>query len=74
MFEAKCTSCNQATTVPFEPTKGKAIYCKTCFAKRRTNRPIRSREPIRFDLNNAWARRRGKYIKRKQKTKSIFER
>ena len=73
MFEVKCTSCKQATTVPFEPTKGKPVYCKTCFAKRRTNRPVRSSEPIRFDINNAWAIRRDKHTRRKQKPRSVFK-
>ena len=74
MFEVKCTSCKQTTTVPFEPAKGKPVYCKPCFTKRRTNRPIRSREPIRFDINNAWAIRGDKYTRIKQKPKSIFKR
>lgn len=58
MFDVKCTSCGKSTTVPFEPTKGKPVYCKTCFAKRRNNRPDRSRQPISLDLKNAWAMRR----------------
>ena len=73
MFEVKCTSCKQATTVPFEPTKGKPVYCRACFAKRRTNRPVRSYEPIRFDMNNAWAIRGDKHARRKQKPKSVFK-
>ena len=73
MFEVKCTSCKQATTVPFEPTKGKPVYCKTCFAKRRTNRPVRSSEPIRLDINNAWAIRRDKHTRIKQKPRNVFK-
>lgn len=73
MYDVKCTSCKQATTVPFEPTKGKPIYCRTCFAKRRSNRPVRSSEPITFDISNAWARRGNNYSRRKQKPKSVFK-
>jgi CxxC-x17-CxxC domain-containing protein len=58
MYEVKCTSCKKDTTVPFEPTKGKPVYCKACFAKRRNKRPERSRGPIKLDMNNAWAIRR----------------
>ena len=58
MFEVKCTECKKDTTVPFEPTKGKPVYCKTCFAKHRPKRSVRSSEPISLDINNAWARRR----------------
>jgi CxxC-x17-CxxC domain-containing protein len=74
MFEVKCTSCKKTTTVPFEPTKGKPVYCKPCFAKRRTNRPKRPREPIRFDMSNAWASRGDDSQRRKQKPKSVFKR
>jgi CxxC-x17-CxxC domain-containing protein len=74
MFEAKCTSCKKTTAVPFEPTKGKPVYCKTCFAKRRTNHPVRSNKAIRFNMNNAWAIRGDKYTGKKQKPKSVFKR
>jgi CxxC-x17-CxxC domain-containing protein len=35
MFPATCSSCGQATEVPFRPTTGKPVYCSTCFAQRR---------------------------------------
>ncbi|MFZ7138458.1 MAG: CxxC-x17-CxxC domain-containing protein [archaeon] len=59
MYDVKCTECGKDTTVPFEPTKGKPVYCKVCFSKRRSrNRPQRERtpsEPIMFNMKNAWA-------------------
>lgn len=30
-FEAVCTTCGAQTTVPFEPTPGKPVLCRTCF-------------------------------------------
>ena len=72
MYEVKCTECKKDTTVSFEPTKGKPVYCRTCFAKHRPKRSVRSSEPIRFDINNAWAIRGDKFSRRKEKTKSVF--
>ncbi|MCL5878101.1 MAG: hypothetical protein M1540_09855 [Candidatus Bathyarchaeota archaeon] len=58
IYEAKCSTCNQATTVPFKPTPGKPVYCKTCYAKRTTDRPIRATTSSNFEPKQAWARRR----------------
>ena len=63
----------EATTVPFEPTKGKPIYCRTCFSKRRTKRRETSTGPITFDMKNAWASR-GVTRHEKKPEKSIFTR
>jgi CxxC-x17-CxxC domain-containing protein len=30
-FDAVCTNCGKACTVPFRPIKGKPVYCKDCF-------------------------------------------
>lgn len=30
-FEAVCTTCGTQTTVPFEPTPGKPVLCRSCF-------------------------------------------
>ena len=30
-FEATCTTCATKTTVPFEPTPGKPVLCRSCF-------------------------------------------
>jgi CxxC-x17-CxxC domain-containing protein len=33
MFDATCTRCGTATQVPFRPTPGRDVLCRTCFAK-----------------------------------------
>ena len=73
MFEVKCSDCEKATAVPFEPTKGKPVYCKTCLQKHRTKQPVRSREPIKFDMKNAWARRGDKLPTKKPEHYSVFK-
>lgn len=30
-----CSSCGKDTTVPFEPRRGRPVYCKTCFDARK---------------------------------------
>jgi len=34
-FDAVCADCGQKTTVPFEPTQGRDVYCRECFQKRK---------------------------------------
>ncbi|MGA2385988.1 MAG: CxxC-x17-CxxC domain-containing protein [Candidatus Bathyarchaeia archaeon] len=58
LHEAKCTVCNQTAMVPFEPTPGKPVYCKACFAKRATTQPARTSTSYNFEPKQAWARRR----------------
>lgn len=31
MFPATCSGCGIETQVPFQPTAGKAVYCRDCF-------------------------------------------
>lgn len=38
MHKAVCSECGNECEVPFEPTPGKAVYCKECFAKHRPPR------------------------------------
>ena len=33
-IKADCASCGEATTVPFYPSQGRPVYCRTCFAGR----------------------------------------
>jgi len=73
MFEIKCTDCGKATTVPFEPTKGKPVYCRTCFSKHRSNQQDNSNVTNRFDMKNAWAIRGDKWQGRKQENHSVFK-
>ncbi|MEN6347889.1 MAG: zinc-ribbon domain containing protein [Syntrophomonas sp.] len=35
MFKTICASCGQETTVPFEPTGDRPVYCRDCFQARR---------------------------------------
>ncbi len=35
MHKATCSECGKECEVPFKPTKGKPVYCKECFRKRR---------------------------------------
>jgi len=32
-FSAICATCGVETTVPFEPTEGRPVYCKECYIK-----------------------------------------
>lgn len=33
-FEATCATCGAKTTVPFEPTQGREVYCRECYRKK----------------------------------------
>jgi CxxC-x17-CxxC domain-containing protein len=35
LFPATCSECGQQTEVPFNPTAGKPVYCRDCFASRK---------------------------------------
>ncbi|MCW4035342.1 MAG: hypothetical protein NWF03_08270 [Candidatus Bathyarchaeota archaeon] len=73
MFEVKCTECGKSTTVPFEPTKGKPVYCRPCLTKKR-NAPkeVSTVSYEMFNMKNAWARRNDK-CKKKQKPHTVFK-
>ena len=32
---ATCSQCGQETTVPFRPTQGRPVFCRTCFQAQR---------------------------------------
>jgi len=34
-YSVVCASCGKETTVPFEPTQGRPVYCKECYLKAR---------------------------------------
>lgn len=38
MHKATCSDCQSECEVPFEPTKGKPVYCRQCFPKHRPAR------------------------------------
>jgi CxxC-x17-CxxC domain-containing protein len=59
MFEIKCTDCGSMTTVPFKPTPGKPVYCRTCFSKHMTQRSESTgSNNAGFAQKQVWARRR----------------
>jgi len=35
MHKAVCSECKKDCEVPFEPTEGRAVFCRDCFAKKR---------------------------------------
>ena len=37
MYPAVCSQCGQETEVPFQPTAGKPVYCRSCFQERRSS-------------------------------------
>ena len=37
-FTTVCASCGQETTVPFEPSGDRPVYCRECYQARRNNR------------------------------------
>jgi CxxC-x17-CxxC domain-containing protein len=75
MFQIKCTECGQTATVPFEPTAGKPVYCRTCFAKHMPNRTQNVGRSLGLDQKQVWARRRDNGEERKEeKPTSIFHR
>lgn len=36
LYEAVCADCHKVCEVPFRPSEDRAVYCKECFAKRRS--------------------------------------
>ncbi len=38
MYKVICADCKKDCEVPFKPSNGRAVYCKECFTKRKTNR------------------------------------
>ncbi len=39
VFSAVCAACGAETTVPFEPTEGRPVYCKDCYTKMKQQSP-----------------------------------
>ncbi|MEM2282900.1 MAG: CxxC-x17-CxxC domain-containing protein [Candidatus Hadarchaeales archaeon] len=38
MFKATCADCGAECEVPFKPTPGRPVYCRSCWEKRRGRR------------------------------------
>lgn len=36
MHKAVCSECKKECEVPFKPTEGKPVFCRECFAKKRS--------------------------------------
>ena len=36
-YSAVCAACGNETTVPFEPTEGRPVYCRECYMKMKRN-------------------------------------
>jgi CxxC-x17-CxxC domain-containing protein len=36
LYEVICADCQKACEIPFRPAEGRAVYCKECFAKRKS--------------------------------------
>jgi CspA family cold shock protein len=46
MFAAVCSECGAETMVPFAPTSGRPIYCKSCFQSKKPRASGPSRAPV----------------------------
>jgi CxxC-x17-CxxC domain-containing protein len=66
MFDVKCTECGKSATLPFKPTKGKPVYCRTYYSKHRSNQQRQSNVNTRFDMNNPWVIRGDNWQGRKK--------
>jgi CxxC-x17-CxxC domain-containing protein len=74
VFEIKCTECGKTATVPFKPTAGKPVYCKTCFSKHTLKRSQSVSTINGFEPKQAWARRRNiKPGKKETDRPSVFQ-
>jgi CxxC-x17-CxxC domain-containing protein len=53
-FRVECAACGTATTVPFEPTNGRPVYCRACYAAMKGASTPSSR-PDRHDVRSSGA-------------------
>ncbi|MGD8506738.1 MAG: hypothetical protein PVF15_08770 [Candidatus Bathyarchaeota archaeon] len=72
MFEIKCTECGNSATVPFKPTAGKPVYCKSCYSKHRPKQRNAAGLTQRFNMKNAWAIRGDDWRGQREESHSIF--
>ena len=38
MYKARCSECNEETEVPFKPDPDRPVYCRQCYAKRKSRK------------------------------------
>lgn len=50
--EITCDDCGDDATVPFEPTKGRPVYCQDCFEKRKNSRGGRGQKQQKWDRSD----------------------
>jgi CxxC-x17-CxxC domain-containing protein len=75
MFEVTCTDCGQVATVPFKPTAGKPVYCRTCFSKHMIKQSEKDHGNFNFDPKQVWARRGNDWKGRNEpEPSSVFSR
>lgn len=48
-FSIECSACGAQTSVPFEPTNGRPVYCRPCYTAMRPDEPVRNRSRSRQD-------------------------
>jgi CxxC-x17-CxxC domain-containing protein len=56
MYTAVCSECGTETQVPFQPTAGRAVYCKDCYGSRRPGGGERGARPPRSERGPRGAR------------------
>jgi CxxC-x17-CxxC domain-containing protein len=42
-----CSECGESTTVPFKPTQGRPVLCRSCFQKQLARTPAAAQTPVR---------------------------
>ncbi len=47
MYKAVCADCGTGCEVPFQPRPDRPVYCKACFAKRKTQGTFRPQQPVK---------------------------
>ncbi len=45
LYEAVCADCHKLCEVPFKPSEDRAVYCKECFARRKSQPAGRQQGP-----------------------------
>ena len=46
LYEAICADCSKVCEVPFKPSEARPVYCKECFAKRKSGGAPRKESPF----------------------------
>jgi len=47
MYQVVCADCKKNCTIPFKPTADRPVYCKECFALRRSGQTPKVSEPAK---------------------------